>query len=70
MKVQGRLMPAHFIEIYQVFAKKKKLGYISDRVVCQSKCLNELLRDKITFNFIFLFHNPGLAGIKYKECNT
>ena len=29
MKVQGRLMQAHFIEIHQVFAKKK--GYFSNR---------------------------------------
>ena len=33
MKVQGHLMQARFTEIHQVFAKKKKVGYFSNRVV-------------------------------------
>ena len=33
MKVQGLIMQARFIEIYQVFAKKKKVGYFSNEVV-------------------------------------
>ena len=32
IKVQGRLMQARFIEIHQVFAKKK-VGYFYNRVV-------------------------------------
>ena len=31
MKVQGRLIQARFIEIHQVFVKKKKAGYFSNR---------------------------------------
>ena len=30
MKVQGLLMQARFVEIHQVFSKKKKLGYFSN----------------------------------------
>ena len=37
MKVQGRLMQALFIEIHQVFAKKK-VEYFYDRVVCVLYC--------------------------------
>ena len=32
MKVHGRLMQARFIEIHQVFAKRNKVGYFSNRV--------------------------------------
>ena len=33
IKVQGRFMQAHFIEIYQVFTEKNKVWYFSNRVV-------------------------------------
>ena len=33
MKVQGRVVQARFIEIYQVFAKINKVGYFYNRVV-------------------------------------
>ena len=33
MKGQGRLIQARLIEIYQVFAKKKKVGYFSNSVL-------------------------------------
>ena len=33
IKAQGRLVEARFIKIHQVFAKRKKVGYFSNRVV-------------------------------------
>ena len=44
MNIQGRLMQARFIQIHQVFAKKNKVEYFSNRVVFQEKncaALNE-----------------------------
>ena len=37
MKVQGRFMQAHFVEIHQVFTKKK-VDYFSNRLVVSQKC--------------------------------
>ena len=37
MKIQGRLMQADFIEIHEVFAKNKKVGYFSNRLVNMSR---------------------------------
>ena len=33
MKVQGALMQARFIDIHQVFAKQKKVGYFSNSTI-------------------------------------
>ena len=49
MKVQGRLMQTRFIEIYKVFAKKKKFGYFFNNL--------RRIRSNIVFYFIKLSSN-------------
>jgi hypothetical protein len=34
IKVQGRLIKEHLIEIHQVFTEKNKVGYFTNGVVC------------------------------------
>ena len=42
MKIQGSLMQARFIEIHQVFAKKK-VEYFSNKIVCLKKIYQSLI---------------------------
>ena len=44
MRVQGRLMQVHLIEIHLVFAKKNKDGYFSNRAVFYSHLLTTVYR--------------------------
>ena len=49
MEVQGRLMQARLIEIYQVFAKKK-VGFFSSRVYLPEEDLQDLRKESEQFN--------------------
>ena len=71
MKVEGRLVYARFIEILQVFAKKKSDTLLSDRYLLSSliKCLVfeifHLPADSITWNPVFLLINTPVNEPKF-----
>ena len=70
IKVQGRLKHARFIEIHQVFAKKKMVRYFSNRVVCHLLMTLGTAEILALYNCVFQRAENMARSLRVEEVNS